>query len=60
MCLVMGTVAGYLASRKKERKNYQQMTIELEKLFLQLKENSERIAEIEDRLRTSERLSVMC
>ena len=60
MYLVIGTVAGHLALReKRESEKYQRAAIELEKSYLQLKEQSEKIAEIEDQLRTSERLSVM-
>jgi len=60
MYLFIGTVAGYLALReKRERERYQKVAIELQKSYQQLKAHSEKIAEIEDQLRTSERLSVM-
>jgi signal transduction histidine kinase len=60
MYLFVGAIAGYLASReKKERENYLQTAHELKKSYKQLKEQSEKIAEIEDQLRTSERLSVL-
>lgn len=58
--LIIGVVAGFLAKRERqEREKYQQTAIELEKSFKQLKAQSEKIAEIEDQLRTSERLSVL-
>jgi signal transduction histidine kinase len=60
MYLFIGTIAGYLALReKREREKYQKAAIELQDSYQQLKEKSEKIAEIEDQLRTSERLAVM-
>ncbi|MDW7680592.1 MAG: ATP-binding protein [bacterium] len=60
MYLVIGTVAGLLAQRESaERKKYQQAALELKTSYHQLQKQSEKITEIEDRLRTSERLSIL-
>ncbi|MBC8180702.1 sensor histidine kinase [candidate division KSB1 bacterium] len=60
MYLFIGTVAGYLALReKREREKYQRVASELQESYQQLKAKSDKIVEIEDQLRTSERLAVM-
>ncbi|HDP97692.1 MAG TPA: sensor histidine kinase [bacterium] len=60
MYLVIGTVAGLFAQRESaERKKYQQAALELKTSYHQLQKQSEKITEIEDRLRTSERLSIL-
>jgi len=60
MYLIVGTVAGYLAERERnERNKYQQAANELDQSYKQLKFQSEKIAEIEEQLRASERLSVL-
>jgi len=60
MYLVIGAVAGYLAERERnERNNYQHTAQELDRSYQQLKFQSEKIADMEEQLRTSERLSVL-
>ncbi|MBN1350314.1 sensor histidine kinase [candidate division KSB1 bacterium] len=60
MYLVVGMVAGFLAQRElNERIKYQNTAIELERSLQKLKEQSEKLAEIEEQLRASERLSVL-
>jgi len=60
MYLIIGAVAGKLAQREwKERKRYQQTAMELDQSYQQLKSHSEKLIEIEDQLRSSERLSVL-
>ncbi len=60
MYLVVGAVAGHLAERERnERKKYQQVATKLERSYEQLKVQSEKLAEIEEHLRASERLSVL-
>jgi signal transduction histidine kinase len=60
MYLVVGGVAGSLAARESnERKKYQQATWELEKSYEKLKFQSEKIAELDEQLRNSERLSIL-
>jgi signal transduction histidine kinase len=60
MYIVVGGVAGYLAKRERnERNRYQQTASELEKSYKQLKSQSEKMAEMEEQLRTSERLSIL-
>jgi len=60
MYIVVGIVAGHLADRERnERKKYQQAATELEQSYKQLKSQSEKMAEMEEQLRTSERLSVL-
>ena len=60
MYVVIGVVAGYLAERERnERNRYQQAATELEQSYKQLKIQSEKLAEMEEHLRASERLSVL-
>lgn len=60
MYLVVGGVAGCLAGRESnERKKYQHATWELEKSYEKLKFQSEKIAELDEQLRNSERLSIL-
>jgi len=60
MYIVVGIVAGQLAERERnERYRYQHTATELEKSYQQLKTQSEKLAEMEEQLRTSERLSVL-
>lgn len=60
MYLVVGIVAGHLAERERnERNRYQQAAKELEQSYKQLKAQSEKLAEMEEQLRASERLSVL-
>lgn len=60
MYLVIGIVAGKLAQREwEERKKYQRAAVELDQSYQQLKKQSEKLIEIEDQLRTAERLSVL-
>ena len=60
MYIVVGIVAGHLAERERnERNNYQHAAKELELSYKQLKTQSEKLAEMEDQLRASERLSVL-
>lgn len=58
--IVVGAVAGHLAGgERKERKKYQQAATELEWSYEQLKVQSEQLAEMEEQLRASERLSIL-
>ena len=60
MYIVVGVVAGHLAERERnERNKYQQAAAELEQSYKQLKTQSEKLAEMEEQLRSSERLSVL-
>ena len=60
MYIVVGVVAGYLAERERnERDKYQQAASELEQSYKQLKSQSEKLAEMEEQLRASERMSVL-
>lgn len=60
MYLVVGAVAGCLAARESnERKKYQQATLKLEGSYEKLKIQSEKIAELDEQLRNSERLSIL-
>jgi len=60
MYIVIGAVAGILAQREtKERNRYQRTAAELEQSYDQLKTQSEKLAEIEEQLRHSERLSIL-
>lgn len=60
MYLVIGAVAGILAQRERnERIRYQQAAAELERSYERLKTQSEKLAEFEEQLRASERLSVL-
>lgn len=60
MYIIIGGVAGYLAERERnERNRYQQTATELEQSYKQLKIQSEKLAEMEEQLRASERLSVL-
>ena len=60
MYLIIGAVSGYLAERERsERNKYQQTALELDRSYQQLKSQSEKISDMEEQLRTSERLSVL-
>ena len=60
MYLLIGWVAGILAQRElKERQKYQNAAAELEQSYRQLKIQSEKLSEIEEQLRVSERLSIL-
>lgn len=60
MYLIIGSITGYLTKRERnERENYHQAALKLEKSLQQLKEQSEKIAEIEDQLRSFERVSIL-
>ncbi|HEX9974579.1 MAG TPA: ATP-binding protein [bacterium] len=60
MYLIIGGVAGRLAERESnERKKFQHATWELERSFEKLKYQSEKIAELDEQLRNSERLSIL-
>ncbi len=60
MYIVVGMVAGHLAVRERnERNKYQQVAAELEQSYKKLTSQSEKLAEIEEQLRASERLSVL-
>jgi len=60
MYLVIGVVAGYLAKRERnERQKYQHTASELQHSYTQLKIQSEKLAEMEEQLRASERLSIL-
>ncbi|MFZ5515880.1 MAG: ATP-binding protein [Candidatus Zhuqueibacterota bacterium] len=60
MFLVVGSVAGTLSRREwEERRKYRETVRELEHSYRQLKSQSEKLTEIEDQLRTAERLSVL-
>jgi signal transduction histidine kinase len=60
MYMVIGIVTGILARRERnERLLYQQAASKLERSYEQLKGQSEKLTEIEDQLRHSERLSVL-
>ena len=58
--LIVGIVAGVLAQReRRERDNYQRTAEELEKSYKKLQIQSAKVAEIEDKLRDAEKLSVL-
>jgi signal transduction histidine kinase len=60
MYLIIGGVAGRLAERESnERKKFQHATWELEQSYEKLKYQSENIAELDEQLRNSERLSIL-
>ncbi len=60
MYLIVGLVAGILASRERqEQKRYQKAAIALEQAYTRLKNQSERMAEMEEQLIHADRLSVL-
>jgi signal transduction histidine kinase len=60
MYIVVGGVAGHLAERERnERNRYQQVAAELGQSYKQLKSQSEKLSEMEEQLRSSERLSIL-
>jgi len=60
MYLLVGGLVGKLVERERnERKKYQRTASELNRSFQQLKVQSEKLAEMEEQLRSSERLSVL-
>ena len=60
MYLIIGSITGYLTKRERgQRENYHQAALKLEKSLQQLKQQSEKIAEIEDQLRSVERVSIL-
>lgn len=60
MYLVVGGIAGHLAEQQRnERNRYQQAAAELEQSYKQLKSKSEKLSEMEEQLRSSERLSIL-
>lgn len=57
---VVATITGWLAeNEQRERTRYQQAADELEKSYQNLQQQSERLQEIEEQLRHSERLAIM-
>ena len=60
MFIVVGSLTGYMVQRVREQRNrYQQTAQELERSYEKLTEQTERLLEMEDQLRTSDRLAVM-
>lgn len=57
---VVGFLVGYMVQRVREQRNrYQQAARELEQSYEKLTEQTERLLEMEDQLRTSDRLAVL-
>ena len=60
MFIVVGSLPGHMVQRVKEQRNkYQQTALELERSYEKLTEQTGRLLEMEDQLRSSDRLAVM-